>query len=812
MIRRLDQSHVVFRTSGVRTAKEYLNGLVGQILEQTKAGAVRFLFIDEASQAGSFSVFSALRDASPKEIMGNGIATNRESIRSRLAEMLDVISMVKQDKLRQDHLSLDDYNDSIRRHSGATGEPYRYVVIADWPHGFDEDSCRSLMKIMETGAVCGVYVLASWDKDAKAPYPFDRNPAEVWRNAFLIDNTVNTGNRALSPRISATLKVGCGTESLKQIVAKHAEALKAAKGAIYPYQKMREAIFVSQFEPFRGINDFWSGNSSHGLVLPVGLAAGARIESVEIGKSGGSDAHHIIIVGPAGKGKTNLLHVMTQSLADIYSPMEVALYLIDLNGVAFERYARDRLPHARVVAAHGDPLFGVAVLQGVSELMHARLALFQSVGVEQFHEYRSLTKKPLDRIVVIIDEFHKMLVDDTQDVSQQLLRSLGREGRKFGIHLILATQTLKGVDFPSDVLDQIAIRIVLGGSRDDYLSILADDNRAAGSIQELHGLVNADRGRVPGNRIVQIALALDKSTVANEIQRLGQNWRGYSRSIAVPENLEFHLFDGNKPAILTESRAFSNLLSQPPKTRGQLPIELLLGEPLALRETCRFALARDSRNNALLLAGRAAELAGSTIAMLLSVIAQQGPKNVYISIVEALGTESTEKLLHEQFKKLSAGFPDTIALLSRPSDSNILDLLQRLEIRINQPDQSRTQLLLLFGIHKLRVFEDNDDAKDAINGILARGPDAGVHVVVWSNSLNNLRCSRERFGFGATGMVGREEVYELLAQNLPVTSNRLNYFDRFEGEATMVRPFYLMAMQDLDAIVAGMQSENRSVK
>src|SRR4030095_7773366 len=49
------------------------------------------------------------------------------------------------------------------RGAGAAGEPYRFLVIADFPVGFEGDSFRRLSSIASTGARCGVYTLVLRD-------------------------------------------------------------------------------------------------------------------------------------------------------------------------------------------------------------------------------------------------------------------------------------------------------------------------------------------------------------------------------------------------------------------------------------------------------------------------------------------------------------------------------------------------------------------------------------------------------------------------------------------------------------------------
>src|SRR5205085_450878 len=67
--------------------------------------------------------------------------------------------------LRNEFETIDDYN----AQAGELAEPYRFLVIADLPVNFDEDSLRRLAAIASSGARCGIYTLIA--HDIRQPLP-----------------------------------------------------------------------------------------------------------------------------------------------------------------------------------------------------------------------------------------------------------------------------------------------------------------------------------------------------------------------------------------------------------------------------------------------------------------------------------------------------------------------------------------------------------------------------------------------------------------------------------------------------------------
>src|SRR5690606_12294489 len=130
------------------------------------------------------------------------------------------------------------------------------------------------------------------------------------------------------------------------------------------------------------------------------------------------------------------------------SPEQVEFYLIDFKkGVEFKCYATKKLPHARVVAIESDREFGLSVLQRVDDELKRRGDMFRKLGVQDIAGYKKASgTEPVPRWLLIIDEFQEFFVEDDAiaQAASVLFVRIVRQGRAFGIHVLLGSQTLGG--------------------------------------------------------------------------------------------------------------------------------------------------------------------------------------------------------------------------------------------------------------------------------------------------------------------------------------------------------------------------------
>src|SRR3982751_5195704 len=195
----------------------------------------------------------------------------------------------------------------------------------------------------------------------------------------------------------------------------------------------------------------------------------------------------------------------------------MALYLLDFKeGVSFAEFvptSRDRtwLPHARAVGVESDREYGLAVLRELDAEMTRRSVAYKRAGVTRFADLRAVAADegrsgPLPRILCVIDEFQVLLAgnDPTATEAVGLLESLARKGRSYGIHLVLASQTVMGVEAlytkRDSIFGQFPVRVALPGGGD----VLEPTNDSAAGPPLGTGGLGGPRGATRGHeRVVQ---------------------------------------------------------------------------------------------------------------------------------------------------------------------------------------------------------------------------------------------------------------------------------------------------------------------
>ena len=162
---------------------------------------------------------------------------------------------------------------------------------------------------------------------------------------------------------------------------------------------------------------------------------------------------HLVIVGPTGSGKSELLKLLIYSLLQQSS---CDLVLFDFKGGAtLERFEQ----HAVGLATDLDPSKQKQLWDFVAGELEKREQIFASrqvSGIEQFNELG----EQMSEIVVVVDEFAAALATGAKALS--CLEDVCARGRSLGIHLIAATQSLTGI--PRSMLTNLRARIAMASS------------------------------------------------------------------------------------------------------------------------------------------------------------------------------------------------------------------------------------------------------------------------------------------------------------------------------------------------------------
>jgi hypothetical protein len=240
----------------------------------------------------------------------------------------------------------------------------------------------------------------------------------------------------------------------------------------------------------------WTSESAAELAAVVGFAADTPL-TLRFNDL----TPHWMVGGRSGAGKTALLLNVLFGLATRYPPGELLLYLLDFKeGVSFTEMApteRDPtwLPHARAIGVESDREYGLAVLRELEAEMGSRATSFKRAGVAKFADLRA-AGVAAPRILCVIDEFQVLFAgsDPTATEAVALLESLARKGRSYGIHLVLASQTARGIEAlyakRDSIFGQFPVRIALPGGGD----VLDPTNESAAGLPIGAAVVNTAGG------------------------------------------------------------------------------------------------------------------------------------------------------------------------------------------------------------------------------------------------------------------------------------------------------------------------------
>lgn len=733
------------RDDGRSAAIPLLQNLLLRFLTGLPPGKVRLTIVDPLGLGENFAALMHLADYDER-LVGGQIWTEPRQIEQRLTDLTEHITSVIQKYLRNQYSSIEEYNQA----AGEVAEPYRVLVVANFPAGFTPEAAQRLLRIATTGPSCGVCVLVSADTRQAMPRDFDLQELEnlsftlAWK-----DGRFQPKDPTLS-LFPLELEAPPPASTIGELVRRYGQASRAASRVEVPFD------FIAP-----PTEQVWTADASSGLAVPIGRAGATRRQVFRLGEG---TAQHALVAGKTGSGKSTLLHALITNLSLLYSPDEVELYLIDFKeGVEFQWYASLQLPHARVVAIESEREFGLSVLQRLDGLLRERGERFREAGVNELSAYRQWQKREVaagrlpqtqarcPRVLLIIDEFQQLFVEDDKIAQEAalLLDRLVRQGRAFGIHVLLGSQTLGGAySLPRSTLDQMAVRIALQCSDADAQLILSKDNTAARLLSRPgEAIYNDQSGQVEGNEPFQVV------------------WLSEQRRVEILEQLRLRgagrwpppiVFAGHTHAELPHNPALQRLLEQPAPTKNPVA---WLGEPVAIQAPTA-ALFRPHSGTHLLLIGQNEEAArGLFTATCLSLLPQLTPDSTAPPLVLLDGTPDDADTA-EYFPSLARLLPGLAVPARSQLPAALTELSNELQQRLSQPStaESRPRFLLIFGIQRFRELRRSEDdfgwsrrsgereatPAEHLAALLRDGAAAGLHVIVWCDSLTNLQRTFER--------------------------------------------------------------------
>jgi hypothetical protein len=351
----------------------------------------------------------------------------------------------------------------------------------------------------------------------------------------------------------------------------------------------------------------------------------------------------------------------------------------------------------------------------------------------------------LPRILLVIDEFQEFFTSDDKISSDAslLLDRLVRQGRAFGMHVLLGSQTLAGAySLARSTLGQMAVRIALQCSESDAHLILSEDNTAARLLNRPgEAIYNDANGMLEGNHPFQVVWLADHQREMY-LQRAAEMAR--QRGLMLEPAT---VFEGNVAADPSTNIQLRHVLQAPPATTTAAS-RAWLGAAVAIKDPTCATFRRQTGSN-LLIVGQQEELAQGMLANSAVALAGQAAGAAQIVILDGALADSPSTGFWSRFAShLPAGAK---VVTPRDAAAVVRSLAEEVDRRVAAGDAPAEPVYLL--VHNLARFRDlkkSDDfgmsfddapAKGAdkqLAAILREGPAVGVHTLVWCDAYSNV--------------------------------------------------------------------------
>ena len=442
-----------------------------------------------------------------------------------------------------------------------------------------------------------------------------------------------------------------------------------------------------------------------------------------------------------------------------YAPEALQLYLLDfkLGGVEFNRYKGAKHVKALLVD-NSDPQVTLEILRELRGSMTERGKLLRSAGVNNIGEYNKQHQQDrMPHVLVVADECHEMFkADDSiprqvrNEISDIVIK-IAKEGRSQGVHLVFATQTLSGTEISSEIINNVSDFYLLKCAQTDSERLVTNSSAITSELST---------GQIYYHHVDEQvkfqAYYTDKEAAEKLMAAIVEKAKDHK------SNGEFY-FNGAQMFYLDES-----VKEQMQAVKGKSPLAFM-GKAIDISQKDLYIkLNEDFSENVLLLGLNDQEqVTRTTMNLFVSLMmsAKLKHKDIAFKVIDCLNNEEGE--VHEQIFDLeNEGYCEIIE--RRQRSSFFKELAQSV-----QNGTAEETILLILGQDRFRELKmdmeleesnsskssDGDDMmsisddffgdssssstsvrtyRDALNVILEKGPDYGVHTLLQIEKDSNL--------------------------------------------------------------------------
>lgn len=684
----------------------------------------KMLLYDGQGEGGELIELSELSAS----IIGKSIVTN-------LAEFKDKLKSIKQDithtiqkvlGAKYANQTLVEYNKS----ADTLSQPYTFIIIADFPHKIDKEAADLLLQIVKNGRRAGVFVIMNLDtsvgltQETQDFYnhieqkPFLDSMTIIYQsnNRFYIKNllTKNPNEELLNHFALRLDSSAIDKDIVREQINKRVEYAKKNPA------KLSIASLFTQ-------DNLWKQSAGECVEIPIGKSNDRTIQYFRLG----IDHHHCLIGGTSGSGKSVFLHNIICNGSWLYSPDELQFFLLDFKeGVEFNDY-KD-FSNVKVLSVQSDTAFALNVFQFLNNEMNERAKIFRGMGARNLKDYNQRAEKRLPRYVVIIDEFQKMFSSNYRTTTElnAEIENITKQGRSFGVNLILCTQSLGGLDIK---LSEISLRIGLQFFDESACRRICYDNTIPLGLEKGQALYCSNS---TGKDAVQFRVAYIDDKEIPEIQKSiiksGISYSPFDR----------YFFDGETPAN------YNDLVRA--KDAGEKAI--YIGSPWALKKEHSYYTFKREQGSNLLIVGEDVIAATSIVYHTIQQILMTASRKDAIIICDKTSEDSPTL---GKLSELSGA--EMCNYLYLKSDNDITTWVNSINQKVKERNSGEIEnygeiYFILFNTFNYRParWKEELEPKESrqLSEILKDGSNYGIHMIVYSDTYNHyLETFRKKYQY-----------------------------------------------------------------